>query len=246
MQLVNQSALVTGIGDEGGLGFEIAKALLADGADVVLTGRDSTRGAALTTILDPSGERTRFIEADLADSAAVARLADQAGQTDILINVAATLAAGLTVDLPQEGFDTMIAVNVRAPHQLVAALAPSMIEQRRGQIINISSIGAQLASPGRAVYSMTKTALESLTRSWALEFAQYGIRVNAVAPGPMRGPKMRKMLGDEGLKGIGKSVPLGRTVGPDEVAKAVMFLISDQAAFATGSILTLDGGRLLT
>ena len=114
-----------------------------------------------------------------------------------------------------------------------------MIDAGRGHIVNISSIGAKLATPGRAAYAATKAALESLTRSWALEFAPHGIHVNAISPGPMHGPKMIRNAGEEALKQVGTTVPLGRTVAPQEVARAVLLLTSPDLSYATGSVLSL-------
>lgn len=230
-------ALVTGVGERDGLGFEVAKALVAAGAEVVISGRDGRRGTSLASELG-----AEFLAADLRDPRQVHGLAVRAGQVDILVNNAATISAGPTTDLELTGYDEMFAVNVRAPHLLVAALAPHMARAGYGQIVNISSIGAKLGTPGRAAYAATKAALESLTRSWAVEFADHGIRVNAVAPGPMHGPRVLR-AGPDVVKQMGRSVPLGRTVAPAEVAAAVLFLAGGQADYATGSVLALDGGR---
>jgi len=238
------TVLVTGVGEQGSLGYEIAKSYTAAGARVVITGRLDDY-ADLAEHLDPSGARVRFIQADLRNLADITKLVRQTGPVSILVNNAATISAGPTAELDPAGFDAMYEVNVRAPHALVAAIAPTMIEDGRGHIVNISSIGAKLATPGRAAYAATKAALESLTRSWALEFAPHGIRVNAVSPGPMHGPKMIRNAGEAALKQVGSTVPLGRTVAPHEVARAVLLLTSPDLTYATGSVLSLDGGRTL-
>ncbi|MFF2996650.1 SDR family NAD(P)-dependent oxidoreductase [Streptomyces sp. NPDC057950] len=243
MQLTGQVALVTGVGDEGSLGFEIAKIFAANDATVITSGRQEERGQDIARLLDPTGTRVSFIQADLRDPKSAQALAASSGAVSILVNNAAAIAAGPTSELDVHGLDEMYAVNIRAPHILTGALVPGMIAAGQGQIINISSIGAKLGTAGRAAYASTKAALESLTRSWAVEFAPHNVRVNAVAPGPMHGPKMIRNAGEAGLREIGKSIPLGRTVGPDEVAEAVLYLASDRASYATGSVLALDGGR---
>lgn len=238
------TVLVTGVGEPGSLGYEIAAGYTAAGARVVITGRLDDY-APLAQRLDPTGSRVRFIQADLRHLEDVTRLARQAGPVSILVNNAATISAGPTAELDHRGFDAMYEVNVRAPHALVAAIVPTMVDAGRGHIVNISSIGARLATPGRAAYAATKAALESLTRSWALEFAPHGIRVNAISPGPMHGPKMIRNAGEEALRQVGTTVPLGRTVAPQEVARAVLVLTSSDLSYATGSVLALDGGRTL-
>ena len=242
MDFQNQTALVTGVSPDGGLGFEVAKLFLSEGASVVITGREADRNAQSVALLDPTGTRVRAIAADLSIPDDVRRLALEAGDVDILVNNAAAIAAGPTFDLADAGFDAMFAVNVRAPHILVAELAPAMVRKGHGQIVNISSIGAKLGTPGRAAYASSKAAIESLTKSWAVEFADTGIRVNAVAPGPMHGPKLLR-AGTQVREAMGRSVPLGRTVGPDEIAQSVLFLASDRAGYATGSVFAVDGGR---
>lgn len=238
------TVLVTGVGEAGSLGYEIAKCFAAAGARVVITGRHDDH-AELARRLDPGGSRVRFIQADLRHLEDIARLTRQAGAVSILVNNAATISAGPTAELDHRAFDAMYEVNVRAPHALVASIVPTMVDAGRGHVVNVSSIGATLATPGRAAYAATKAALESLTRSWAVEFAPHGIRVNAIAPGPMHGPKMIRNAGEEALKRVGATVPLGRTVAPYEVARVVLLLTSTDLSYATGAVLALDGGRTL-
>ncbi|MCS5717722.1 SDR family oxidoreductase [Herbiconiux sp. CPCC 205763] len=242
MELSGQLALVTGVSPDGGLGFEIAKLFAAEGADVVITGRDENRNRQSAELLDPSGEHVRIVTGDLRNSEDVRRIAREAGPVTILVNNAAAIAAGPTTEVSDEGFADMFAVNVHAPHILVSELVPGMIAAGSGQIVNISSIGAKLGTAGRAAYASSKAAIESLTKSWAVEYAQTGVRVNAVAPGPMHGPKLLR-AGAQVREAMGRTVPLGRTVGPDEIAQSVLFLVSTRAQYATGAVLAIDGGR---
>src|SRR5882724_12058608 len=129
--------------------------------------------------------QARFLGADLGNPAEIRRLAEQAGDIDVLVNNAGFSAWGPTADLDVAAFDGMFAANVRAPFYLVAAFAPGMAARGKGSIINISSMAGRLGLPGGAAYGATKAALVSLTQGWTAEFSPRGVRVNAVAPGPV-------------------------------------------------------------
>ncbi|MUN08625.1 SDR family NAD(P)-dependent oxidoreductase [Agromyces luteolus] len=238
-ELLNKTALVTGAGGTGGIGFQIATALRDSGAQVILTGRDETRGQAAATQL---GDRARFIGADLTDLDSVHALAEQAGPVDILVNNAADAASAHTTEQAVEAFETVFATNVRGPFFLTAALVAQMIARRGGSIINISSVVARHGTPSMSVYGASKAALESLTRSWAAEFAHAGVRVNTVAPGATGSQSVVDALG-ENLDYVAQTIPLGRIGKTTDVADAVVFLASEQASYITGVLLPVDGGR---
>src|SRR5258708_4284531 len=166
--LQDQKALVTGA--TSGIGRAIALQLARDGAEVIVHGRDAERGAATVQEIVAAGGRARFVAADLSKPAEGRRLAKEAGDVDVLIN-----NAGLA----------LFGGNVRAPFLLVAALAPGMAARGRGSIVNISSMAGIIGLAGGAAYGATKAALASMTRAWAAEFSGSGVRVNAVAPGPV-------------------------------------------------------------
>jgi NAD(P)-dependent dehydrogenase (short-subunit alcohol dehydrogenase family) len=241
-----KTALVTGSGALGGLGHAAAKIFANGGADVIITGTDPDRGAEVVEDVRASGGETagtvRFIAAGLADPQAVQQLACDAGPVDILVNNASVVTFSPTAEQELGVYDTAFAVNVRAPFQLTALLAPKMAAGGGGAIVNISSTAAGIGMPPLAVYGATKAALESLTRTWAAEFAPSNVRVNSVSPGPTHTSKAVSMMGPD-MAGMGTTTALGRTADPVEVAQVVAFLASDRASYVTGAIVAADGGR---
>jgi NAD(P)-dependent dehydrogenase (short-subunit alcohol dehydrogenase family) len=235
--LEGQKALVTGA--TSGIGRAIALQLSRDGAEVIVHGRDAVRGGGTVRAIEASGGRARFVPADLSDSTEVRRLAEDASDIDILVNNAGFSVFGDTAGLDAEKFDALFASNVRAPFLLVAALAPGMAARGHGSIINMSSMAGQIGLAGGAAYGATKAALASMTRAWAAEFSHKGVRVNAVAAGPVftEGAK------PERTDALGKTTLLGRAADPNEIAEVVGFLASPRASYITGAIVAVDGGR---
>jgi NAD(P)-dependent dehydrogenase (short-subunit alcohol dehydrogenase family) len=176
--LNGQLALVTGA--TSGLGRAVALRLAADGADVIVHGRDAERGAETVGLIAEAGGRARFIAADLSDSADITRLASDAGDIGVLVNNAGFSLFGPTADIAAERFDALFASNVRAPFLLVAAVGPAMVRRGAGSIVNVSSMAGRIGLDGAAAYGASKAALESMTRAWAVEFSPT-VRVNAVA-----------------------------------------------------------------
>jgi len=246
MEFEGKTALITGSGAIGGLGHATAKILAAGGANVIITGTDPDRGAQVVDdVRNSAGDAAgtvRFIAADLSDPDAAQRLADEAGGVSILINNAGVVPFSATADQDLATYDATFAVNVRAPFQLTALIGPKMAANGGGSIVNITSTAAALGMPPLAVYGATKAALESLTRTWAAEFASSNIRVNAVAPGPMHTSKTVAVMGPD-MGGMGQTTALGRTADPAEVAQVVAFVASDHASYMTGAIVAADGGR---
>lgn len=241
VELTGKTALVTG--STGGIGRETALLLASAGAAVVVSGRDAERGARTVQAITEQGGSARFIAADLTDLDSLRRLADAAGDVDILVNNAAVFPGAPTTDQDPAEFDSVLAANIRAPYFLTAALVPAMIAKGAGSIVNISTMAARIGMPGLSVYSATKAALESLTRTWAAEFSPAGIRVNTVAPGPTRTDMVLTTMGEDGAAQVGKSTLLGRLAAPREIAEAVLFLASDRAAYITGATIAVDAGR---
>ncbi|MBQ0914620.1 SDR family NAD(P)-dependent oxidoreductase [Streptomyces sp. RM99] len=246
MEFAGKTALVTGSGAVGGLGHATAKVLAEGGADLILTGIDPQRGARVAEDLAAAaGQSTgtvRFVAADMADVADVRQLAAEAGAIDILVNNASVLTFSPTTAQDPAAYEAAFTVNVRAPFLLTALLAEKMAARGGGSVVNVSSTAAGLGMPGMAVYGATKAALESLTRTWAAEFAESNVRVNAVAPGPMRTSKVVAAMGPD-LGGMGLTTALKRTSDPAEVAQVIAFLASDRASYMTGAIVAADGGR---
>ena len=234
MELTGKTVLVTGVGGGDGIGGATAELFAAEGATLIVTGRDAVRGQEFA---DRIG--ARFVAADLADPSDVQRLADEVGPVDVLVNNAAVAEGGPAVETGQDVFDRSFAVNVRAPYFLTAAVAAKMTDG--GSVINISTMAAQIGIPGLSVYSATKAALESLTRSFAVELASAGIRVNAIAPGPTLSGKFSGP--DSIANQLAQTLPLKRAAGTAEIAQAVLFLASDRSSYMTGAVVAVDGGR---
>ena len=159
-----------------------------------------------------------------------------------MINNAAAYSVGATTDVTLADFDEMFTTNVRAPFFLTAALAPAMVAKGSGVIVNVSTMVSAMGVAGMAAYSATKSALNSLTRTWAAEFGAAGVRVNAIAPGPTATDMVIETLGAEGAAQVAGLTILGRLADPREIANAIVFLASDQSSYITGATLFADAG----
>ena len=244
-RLAGRTALVTG--STGGLGVAIASALAEEGAFVIVSGRDKARGDAVVAEIRSAGGAAEFVVADLgAGEHEVHRLAEQAtvaagGRIDILVNNAALLLMPTpTAEISEEVLRDAFAVNVFAPLLLTGALAPAMAQRGDGAIINIGSITGLRGSAGSAIYSANKAAIHSFTQSWADEYGPSGVRVNAVAPGPIA-TERQEQFADHVAPMLAR-IPSRRMSTPAEVAAAVVFLASDAASNIHGTVLGVDGG----
>ncbi|WP_078294491.1 glucose 1-dehydrogenase [Mycobacterium sp. D16R24] len=242
-RLSGRSALVTG--STGGLGVAIAKELAAQGAFVVVSGRNQSHGEAVVADIEVAGGRAAFVAADLgagADEihrAAATATEASGGRLDILVNNAASLqlptpTGEVTAQTLRDAFE----VNVFAPFLLTGIIAPQMASG--GAIVNIGSITGLRGASGSAVYNASKAAIHSFTTSWADEFGPFGVRVNAVAPGPISTERQEEFA--EHIAPVLSRLPSRRMSTPQEVAAAVAFLASDDASNIHGAILSVDGG----
>ncbi|MDX1885639.1 SDR family oxidoreductase [Mycolicibacterium sp. 120270] len=232
------TALVTGA--TSGIGYAIAIELARQGAEVVVHGRNAERGAKAVQDIENVGGRARFIAADLSEADDVRRLAAEAGEVDILINNAGIYGFAPTVETDDADFDAHFGTNVRAPYILVQKLVPAMIERGHGNVVNISTVAADKPAAGAGIYGASKAALDLLTKLWADEFGEAGIRVNAVSPGPVETEGSAE-LGDI-VEGLGRTRALQRVGQADEIAKAVAFVASPAASYINGVVLPVDGG----
>lgn len=237
--LTGTTALVTGA--TAGIGYAIAVQLAAEGAEVIVHGRNAERGAKAVQDIENAGGTARFIGADVSDADDIRRLAAEAGAVDILVNNAGIYRFAPTSETTDADFDDHINANLRAPYLLVQKLVPGMVERGSGAVVNLSTVAATVPAAGAGIYGASKAALELLTKLWADEFGLSGVRVNAVAPGPTKTPGTAAFEADL-IEGLGKLTALGRTAEADEIASAVTFLASPTASYVNGTVLTVGGG----
>ncbi len=241
--LSGQAALVTGA--SGGIGGAIARALHAQGAAVALSG---TRADALAALAAELGERAHALPADLADPAAPDALVKQAeaalGRLDILVNNAGVTRDTLVLRMRDEDWQAVLDVNRGAAFRLTRTALRGMVRRRHGRIVSITSVVGVTGNPGQANYAASKAAIVGMTKSIAAEVATRGITVNCVAPGFIA-TAMTDRLGDEQRARIAATIPMGRLGGAEEVAAAVAYLASAEAAYVTGQTLHVNGGMAM-
>ncbi len=238
--LGGRAALVTGA--SGGIGAEIARVLHGAGAAVGLSG---TKVPALEALAGELGSRAHVLPADLSapggTEALVKAAAEAMGAVDILVNNAGITRDGLMMRMSDEDFDAVVAVNLAAVFRLSRAVLRGMMKARWGRIVSITSVVGQAGNPGQANYAAAKAGVAGMSRSLAQEVASRGITVNCVAPG-LIATAMTERLTDDQRAAILRDVPAGRMGSPREVAAAVLYLASEEAAYVTGATLAVNGG----
>ena len=241
--LSGKSALVTGA--SGGIGAAIAKGLHAAGASVGLSG---TRVEPLEALAGELGDRAYVLPCNLSDGDAVAALPGQAteamGAVDILVNNAGITRDNLFMRMSEDEWDQVLQVNLKSAMILSKAVMRPMMKARWGRIVNITSVVGATGNPGQANYAASKAGLVGMSKSLAYEVASRGITVNCVAPGFIT-TAMTDKLTDDQKSGILAQVPAGRMGEPAEIAAAVLYLASAEAAYTTGATLHVNGGMAM-
>ena len=241
--LTGKAALVTGA--SGGIGVAIARVLHAQGASVGVHG---TRAERLDELVEELGERAHALPADLGDRDAVTQLAKDAtaalGQVDILVNNAGITSDGLFVRMSDADWDRVIEVNLTATFRLTRELVYPMMRRRQGRVVNMTSVVGVTGNPGQANYCASKAGMIGMSKSLAQEIAPRGVTVNCVAPGFIKTP-MTDALNDKQKDTILANVPSKRLGTVDEIAAAVAWLASDEAAYVTGQTLHVNGGMAM-
>ena len=242
--LTGKTALVTGA--SGGIGGAIAKALHGQGATVVLSG---TRQEALDKLKGELGERAFTAIGNLSDTASVEALpkaAEEAagGGIDILVNNAGITRDNLFMRMKDDEWDQVIAVNLTAAFRLSRAVLRGMMKKRWGRIIQITSVVGATGNPGQGNYAAAKAGLVGMSKSLAAEVASRNITVNAIAPGFIQ-TAMTEVLTDAQKQMISDRIPAGRIGLPGEIAAAVVYLASEEAAYMTGETLQINGGMAM-
>jgi 3-oxoacyl-[acyl-carrier protein] reductase len=242
IDLTGRVALVTGASR--GIGAAIAKTLAAHGATVVASARGSNAGATVAEIV-AAGGKAEAASLDVTDPASVETVVSGAlarhGRIDILVNNAGIARDQLLMRMKREDWDAVIATNLTAAYTCAQAVLRSMIKQRGGRIINISSVVGQMGNAGQVNYAASKAGLIGMAKALAREVASRGITVNVVAPG-LIDTDMTRALGVGTSETWTAQIPLGRLGTPQDVAWTVCFLASDEAAYITGQVVAVNGG----
>ena len=247
MRFENQVAIVTGAGR--GIGHAIAVRLASEGARVASVSRTEANAQKTADEINAArADAAKAYSVDVSDHAAVqaagAQILEDFGRVDILVNNAGVTRDGLSMRMSVEDWDTVLNTNLKGAFNFVQAVQRSMIKQRSGRIINISSVIGLIGNAGQANYAASKAGLLGLTKSLAREMASRGITVNAVAPGLIE-TDMTAVLSEEIRKTILSKIPLGSLGAPDDIASAVAFLASPEARYITGQVLAVDGGMVM-
>lgn len=241
-------------GATSGIGRACAVSFASAGAKVICVGRNESALATIATVIRAQGTEALPVKADISNESeakkAVAEAVDHFGGIDVLVNAAGHISAGTIETTALQAWDDMLNVNVRAVFNLMQQALPTLIE-RRGNIVNVSSVTGLRAFPGVLAYCVSKAALDQLTRCASLELAAKGVRVNAVNPGVVV-TEIHKRGGMDAdsyaafLEHSKQTHPLGRVGRPEEIASLILFLASDEAGWITGATYSIDGGRAQT
>ncbi len=243
LDLADDTALVTGAGS--GIGVAIARTLAQAGASVIAADLDQAAAGETAAAIKRDGGRATAIPVDVADRSAVEALRVRAleafGPVTILVNNAGWGQPGLFVDNEPALWDKVVSINLMGPINVTRAFVDPMIEARRGRVVNIASDAGRVGSTGETVYAGTKGGVIAFTKSLARELARYSVGVNCVCPGPTDTPLFHKHT-EKMQESLVRAIPFRRLAKPEEIAAAVAFFASEQAAYITGQVLSVSGG----
>jgi 3-oxoacyl-[acyl-carrier protein] reductase len=246
MSLSEKTALITGSAQ--GIGKSIAQALAAAGADCIITDVNLEQAEQTAEELRASGRKAFALKANVADaeevSAMIQKGIEEFGKIDILVNNAGITRDGLLMRMKDEDWDLVLNINLKGAFLCTRAVARPMMKQRSGRIINIASIVGAMGNVGQANYVASKAGLIGLTKTTARELASRGITCNAVAPGFID-TAMTQALPDDVKENLSAQIPMGKLGSPEDVAGAVCFLASDEAAYITGQVIHVNGGMYM-
>lgn len=247
MQLTGKTAIVTG--GSRGIGRAAALTLAEADADVAVIYAGNTAAAEETVrLIEEKGRKGLAIQCDVADEAAVTAMVKdvkkELGRIDILVNNAGITRDGLLMIMKEADWQAVLDTNLTGAFHCTKAVTRLMMKQRSGSIINITSVVGETGNAGQANYAAAKAGLIGFTKSVAKELASRNIRCNAIAPGCIE-TDMTAVLGEDTVDAMIKTIPMGRVAQPEEVAKAVLFLASDDASYITGQTLNVDGGMVM-
>lgn len=247
MKLENKVSIVTGGGQ--GIGKAVCLSFAREGSDVLVTDIVSQTAKEVSEEIRAMGRRSLSFEMDVSNGNQAKEMVKTAlaafGRIDVLVNVAGIFIKSPIEEVSEQDWDRVIAVNLKGTFLCSQAVGKEMIKQGGGSIVNFASVAGHTPQIYSGAYSPSKAGVILLTKIMAVEWAKYNIRVNAVSPGPITTPMTDSVYNTEKLrKGRTKAIPLNRFGNPEEVAKAVLFLASDDASYITGHALAIDGGSL--
>ncbi|MGQ9508879.1 MAG: 3-oxoacyl-[acyl-carrier-protein] reductase [Thermodesulfobacteriota bacterium] len=243
MELLGKVALVTGSGQ--GIGKAIALLLAEKGADIVVSDINLEKAQETAKEIEEKGRRAMALKVDVADSEEVERMVEtiieKFSHIDILVNNAGITRDKLLLRMSVEDWDAVLDVNLKGVFNCTKSVIKYMSKQKRGKIVNIASVVGLMGNVGQANYSASKAGVIGFTKTVAREFAQRGININAIAPGYIKTP-MTEVLPEKVKEELMKLIPMGRLGQPEDVAQAVLFLVSEASSYVTGQVLNVNGG----
>jgi 3-oxoacyl-[acyl-carrier protein] reductase len=243
VRLKGKVALVTGAAQ--GIGKAVALVLARNGADIVVSDINLEKAEETVKEIESIGPRAMAVKVDVANldhvEQMVGTILEKFGKIDILVNNAGVTRDKLILRMTEEDWDLVLNVNLKGTFNCTKAVVRHMAKQRSGKIVNIASVVGEMGNAGQVNYSASKAGVIGLTKTMAREFAQRGINVNAIAPGYIETP-MTEVLADKVKEELKRLIPMERLGKPEDVAEAVLFLVSEESNYITGHILNVNGG----